>query len=333
MSLTENQPDTVGLDHRVVVRECIPFFILLLDHITVHLYDWCRSTASISGQHMSASRMIILRFLEDKPGAQLSSIAAHLDVKNPTMSGLVNRLEADGYLNKTRDPDNLKRVKIYNTKKATNLLDIYHRSLMKSLLLWLGGMSENDLSELVDALEIVAKNIGLDELPIVRNNRGADVDAGKLEALLSGIRNEYDANIRSFCREVSNGVVSSRLQVRTITYTYVNPGASLVEVSEYLGVRTPTAASTVKLLEREGLLKRMAADKGNKISLSSTEKARELVVALRDQSFSLFHLALSENLSPGHYVIMRKAINCIYASPSMNQKSAKAVIGFAQADL
>lgn len=333
MSLTKRKSDAAVSDHRTLVRNQIPFFILLLDQITAHLYRWCRSTASISGQHMSPSRTTILRFLEDNPGAPLGAVADHLGVKKPTMSGMVSRLEVDGYIDKVKDKENLKRLKIYNTKKASNLLEIYHRNLMQSILGWLGGMSENDLDQLVSTLETVAQNLGVDELSIHRGNKKrVDIYSAKLESLLLGIRNAYDSNVHNIFREVSDDMTSSRLQGRIITYTYANPGASVAEVSKYLGVRTSTTGQTIKLLEREGLVIRMAANKGNKISLFCTEKAKELVKALRKQSISIFSLALSNNLSPANYAIIQKAIDCIYASPSIDQESAKAVTGFIQAD-
>ncbi len=54
----------------------------------------------------------ILYFLLSAPGASLSDVAAHLGVRLPTASVMLMKLEADGYVDRRRDPNSRRRMQL-----------------------------------------------------------------------------------------------------------------------------------------------------------------------------------------------------------------------------
>ncbi len=87
---------------------------------------------SIASYGLTTSQFFMLIALYEENGILISKLAEKVALDRATLTGLVDRLERDGLVKRTNDPNDRRAIKIYLTDKAEDLrhdlLEIYHKN-------------------------------------------------------------------------------------------------------------------------------------------------------------------------------------------------------------
>jgi DNA-binding MarR family transcriptional regulator len=106
---------------------------------------------------VSARQASILDHLDETEPTTLSGLAAHMGVTPSTMSLSVDRLQAMGYVRRTRDPADARRVGIRLTARGLRLREAQSVLEPERVRKLLSHLSDADRSRALEGLELLAQ--------------------------------------------------------------------------------------------------------------------------------------------------------------------------------
>lgn len=113
--------------------------------------------------NLTASQMHILIYLDrcDAEGKKVNQrdIEKHLHLSNPTITGLLQRLEAKGFVTRTVSETDGRNKEISQTDASRSIHAEMHRRLDIQNEKMVRGMTEEEIAELHRLLNIVLKNM------------------------------------------------------------------------------------------------------------------------------------------------------------------------------
>ena len=126
-----------------------PAKVELKKKLTSLFQEWILPYVRLSrGEGLSIAHMFILRYLDSGKPRDLASMAKFLGVSKPTVTGIMNTLEKEGFITRKRGSKDRRRVEISFTQKA---LDVFQRMETFSSFL-LEGLIGSIPDELVNRL-------------------------------------------------------------------------------------------------------------------------------------------------------------------------------------
>lgn len=97
---------------------------------------------SRKGIHATPTQTAILYLLEKKDGRKISDLAVSLEIRNPAMTGVIDRMEKEGLVVRRLDPADRRVIAVFITSKGRGL-----SSKVKSVVRKMTEKIEADLSE------------------------------------------------------------------------------------------------------------------------------------------------------------------------------------------
>ncbi|HXY72564.1 MAG TPA: MarR family transcriptional regulator [Actinomycetota bacterium] len=101
------------------------------------------------------------------------SLAEHLCIEGPTLTRHLDRLEADGLIERRSDPEDRRVARVYSTAEGQTVLKSLSTIMVRSEADLVAGLSKRDVDALRSALEHVRTNVerAADEeaVPVVRH--------------------------------------------------------------------------------------------------------------------------------------------------------------------
>ena len=108
---------------------------------------------------LTGTQYIVLVRLWVEDGISLSELGDRLYFDNPTLTGIVDRMERDGLLVRRRDEEDRRVVRVYLTSKGESLRhQIQHLAEETDADAW-RGLSESQKEEIVNLHERIWKNL------------------------------------------------------------------------------------------------------------------------------------------------------------------------------
>jgi DNA-binding MarR family transcriptional regulator len=80
--------------------------------------------AKLAEHSLTSTQYIVLARLWEGDGISITELCDRLSLDNPTLTGIVDRMERDGSLERRRDGDDRRVVNVYLTEKGRNLRQI-----------------------------------------------------------------------------------------------------------------------------------------------------------------------------------------------------------------
>ena len=77
--------------------------------------------AKLAKHNLTSTQYIVLARLWEGDGISITELCDRLYLDNPTLTGIVDRMERDGLLERRRDGDDRRVVNVYLTEKGRNL--------------------------------------------------------------------------------------------------------------------------------------------------------------------------------------------------------------------
>lgn len=95
--------------------------IFLISKVYHKLMINLQKVFSEAGVEVTPVQAMLLFYLQKKDGSNLTEISSGLMLENPTVTGLIDRLEKLGYVKRTDDPDDRRVYLICLTKKGNKV--------------------------------------------------------------------------------------------------------------------------------------------------------------------------------------------------------------------
>ncbi len=96
-------------------------FIFLISKVYQKLIINLQKSFSESGIEVTPIQVMLLFFLQKNDGSSLTQISQGLMLENPTVTGLIDRLEKSGYVKRSDHPDDRRVYLIYLTEKGNKV--------------------------------------------------------------------------------------------------------------------------------------------------------------------------------------------------------------------
>ncbi|MCP4316768.1 MAG: MarR family transcriptional regulator [Hyphomicrobiales bacterium] len=106
-----------------------------------------------------AGQDAVILALEANDGMSLSAIADQLGVRAPTMTKTINRLAAQGFVDKKDSQTDARLSHVFLTTEGREAVKSVRKAIRKSQKLALGDMSAKDVKSLIKLLRKVEENI------------------------------------------------------------------------------------------------------------------------------------------------------------------------------
>jgi DNA-binding MarR family transcriptional regulator len=292
--------------------------ILLSDYLSTHAQDFCRQ---VSGDnHVSASQMRILRYLQGMPHASLTALSHYLGVMNPTSSNIIRRLVKQGLVASEQAAEQRQRIEISLRPAGEALLHQYETNVHSNMDQWFAALRKTDLKAFSKVLRVFIRaltNSGANS-PLEKLSVASD-SLAHVTALALSITDYLDAFSYRYCRENSEGSQVSRAQLRILGYLSNRPDSSLTELSAYLGIRNPTTTTTIMLLVKQELVERKKTPQLRKrTQLRATEKGERLLKGFRAKLLVELNRAMAA-LDPEEIAMALKARDALFNAADYNQ--------------
>jgi DNA-binding MarR family transcriptional regulator len=93
-------------------------FIFLISKVCQKLIINLQKSLSESGVEVTPIQVMLLFFLQQKNGLNLTQISQGLMLENPTVTGLIDRLEKSGYVKRSDHPKDRRVYLVHLTEKG-----------------------------------------------------------------------------------------------------------------------------------------------------------------------------------------------------------------------
>jgi len=128
-----------------------------LHSAAIHLSRRLRAEDEALG--ISAPRLSVLSVLVSGGPQRIGALAHVEQVEPPTMTRLVDRLERDGYIHRSPDPDDARAVRVVATERGRDALSEGRRRRVQAFSTLLAGLSGRELTQLARGVEVLERSL------------------------------------------------------------------------------------------------------------------------------------------------------------------------------
>ena len=115
--------------------------------------------AKLFDYELTATQYIVLIRMYEEDGISLTELGERLYLDNPTLTGIIDRMERDGLLQRMRDDIDRRVVNVYLTPKGKLLrYEIEHLAEKTDDDIW-KGFSESEKNEMLNYIERIWNNL------------------------------------------------------------------------------------------------------------------------------------------------------------------------------
>ena len=107
---------------------------------------------------------MLIRCLAHNGDMKISDLSKRLDLSNSTVSGIVDRLEKNGFVNRERSKKDRRVVNISLNKNYKNSAKSYFNEIEEKLKRIMSKGSEEDLLDIINALEKLQNILSADKI-------------------------------------------------------------------------------------------------------------------------------------------------------------------------
>ena len=116
----------------------------------------------VRSENLAMPQYFILRYIGMHGPQHLSSMASFLRVSNPTVTGLTDTLESQGWVRRQPDPDDRRVTLITLTEKSMELfsrMEQYQTKLMDEILRDIDESGLNELGQILSGLALKVRKV------------------------------------------------------------------------------------------------------------------------------------------------------------------------------
>ncbi|MHB1709135.1 MAG: MarR family winged helix-turn-helix transcriptional regulator [Thermoplasmataceae archaeon] len=128
----------------------------------------------IRGENLVMPQYFLLRYISMHDPQHLSSMAGFLKVSNPTVTGLTDTLESQGWVKRQPDPNDRRGTLILLTEKSLELfsrMEEYQMKLMDNILEGTDESRLNELGQILSGLAVKVRKVVMENT----DRKGKDI--------------------------------------------------------------------------------------------------------------------------------------------------------------
>lgn len=115
----------------------------------------------VQAEHnMPMSHVQVLTMLGDAGAMSVSEISRRLGIAKPNITPLIDRLIADGYVERCRDARDRRVVNVVLQPAGEEKLAQIRETIVRQVMRWTSSISEKDFFELEHALQVISDVLG-----------------------------------------------------------------------------------------------------------------------------------------------------------------------------
>ena len=137
--------------------EDCPFYVVTRASL-VMTSTFKRSFAAAGLDRIRPSSLVVLRCLWEREGVKMSELARSAGLEPSTMTGLLDRMERDGYVCRRADPEDRRALNIHLTDEGRSLRGTVQRLVSEILERLFEGIDEAEIDAAKDVLFRVMAN-------------------------------------------------------------------------------------------------------------------------------------------------------------------------------
>ncbi|MEJ8473162.1 MarR family winged helix-turn-helix transcriptional regulator [Roseibium algae] len=145
--------------------------------VTFRLVQAAKAQRARSGSHLMRiglhpGQELVLKVLADSDGRTMSQLALALGVQPPTVTKMVTRLSAQGYVRRQVSDTDGRLARVYLTEEGSALVEGVDRAWKRLEREAMAGLDDKDRKKLRKLLRLIEKNLSLsvDEDPDHEND-------------------------------------------------------------------------------------------------------------------------------------------------------------------
>jgi DNA-binding MarR family transcriptional regulator len=115
--------------------------------------------AKLAMHNLTSTQYIVLARLWEGDGISITELCDRLSLDNPTLTGIVDRMERDGSLERRRDGDDRRVVNVYLTERGKNLREVVGSFAEATDAEAWEGFTSTEKRALTDALNLIWKKM------------------------------------------------------------------------------------------------------------------------------------------------------------------------------
>ena len=121
-----------------------------------------KRTMDLEDMELTSSQGLVLGFLARRREQTVSpgDIGKHFGLSHPTVTGILQRLEAKGFVAYAEDPADRRKKRVAATDKALDCYERIRAKFLETEARLTAGMSEAEQTQLVALLDRVIENMG-----------------------------------------------------------------------------------------------------------------------------------------------------------------------------
>jgi DNA-binding MarR family transcriptional regulator len=117
-----------------------------------------RGFASAGVEHVRPAYIGVLMSLWREDGLKMIELGRRAGLEPSTMTGLLDRMERDGLLYRSADPDDRRALRVYLTEDGVNIRELVLGVLEQTITKIFSGISKEDLNHLKTVLRKVLES-------------------------------------------------------------------------------------------------------------------------------------------------------------------------------
>ena len=134
--------------------------------VTFRLVQAAKAQRARSGGHLMRiglhpGQELVLKVLADEDGRTMSQLALALGVQPPTVTKMVTRLSAQGYVRRQTSDTDGRLARVYLSDEGRNLIEAVDRSWKRLEREAMAGLEDKDRKKLRKMLRQVERNLSL----------------------------------------------------------------------------------------------------------------------------------------------------------------------------
>ena len=107
----------------------------------------------LSDFDITTPQFLALVVLKDRPGITMGELCERLYLACSTATDLIDRMEKNGYLERNRDPDDRRVIRLSITEKGQNIIDQQNNARRRYVDSILKQLTQEEIDQLAQALE------------------------------------------------------------------------------------------------------------------------------------------------------------------------------------
>ncbi|MCF7926177.1 MAG: MarR family transcriptional regulator [Candidatus Izimaplasma sp.] len=112
----------------------------------------------LEDMNITYAQLLVLRVIKAEPGITAKEILLQMDTDKATLSGIISRLERDGYIYRERNEQDKRVRNIYISEASKDICNQVKQIESKCLSTMIDGIDDADMNQFLEVIDLLIEN-------------------------------------------------------------------------------------------------------------------------------------------------------------------------------